>query len=132
MDFTTIFSKNFLFDPNPPVKTPLYLPLLIAFGLFIIISVLIALQKEENKKITGRFFLPFITSGIVGLIALFARYESLPYLSTRFFLLIIIAGFAVWTLVLFVQLIKFVPKHLNSKKTEDRYNKYLPKTKKRK
>lgn len=130
MMFANIFSKSYLFDPNPTVTSKLYLPLLVIFILMIALGIIISLQKAEVKKIIGVFFIPFISTGVLGLIYLFARYESLVYLSSRFFLVLVISTFVIWTLVLLVRTIRFVPKHLDSKKIEDRYKKYLPKAKK--
>jgi hypothetical protein len=129
MTLAYIFSKNYLFDPNPTVTSKLYLPLLIIFGLMIVLAIIIYLQKGEVRKIVGRFIVPFLATGVLGLIYLFARYESLVYLSSRFFLFLIVILFVVWDIVLLVKTIKFIPKHLNSKKVEDKYKKYLPKAK---
>jgi len=129
MTIAYIFSKNYLFDPNPTVTSKLYLPLLIIFGLMIVLATIIYLQKGEAKKIVGRFIVPFLSTGVLGLVYLFARYESLIYLSSRFFLLLIVTTFVVWDIILLVKTVRFVPQHLNSKKVEDRYKKYLPKPK---
>ena len=129
MTFTTFFSKSYLFDPTPTVTSKLYLPLLIVFGLMILLAITISFQKPAIKKIVGQFFTPFLSTGILGLIYLFARYESLVYLSSRFFLVLVMAIFIGWIVVLLVKIIRFVPKHINAKKIEDRYEKYLPKPK---
>lgn len=131
MTLSTIFSNNYLFDPNPTATSKLYIPLLLVFGLMIILSIVISLQKPEVKKIVGGFFTPFISTGVLGLIYLFARYESLPYLSSRFFLVLVVVMFVVWEIILLIKTIRFAPTYLNSRKTEDRYEKYLPKAKKR-
>jgi hypothetical protein len=131
MDFTTIFSKNFLFGSNPSSTNKLTIPLLVIFGVVIVLSIVISLQKAETKKIIGSFFIPLMSTGVLGLIYLFSQYESLPYFSTRFFLMLIIAMFIIWDSVLIVKTAIFVPKHINHKKTEDRYQKYLPKAKRK-
>jgi len=130
MDFTTIFSKNFLFASSLDTKNQLTIPLLVIFGLMIILAVVITLQKAETKKIVGGFFIPLVSTGVLGLIYLFSRYESLPYFSSRFFLVLVVVMFLVWNIILLIRTIRFVPKHLSHKKIEDRYQKYLPKPKK--
>ena len=131
MDFKTIFSKNFLFASNLETTNQLTIPLLVIFGLMIVLAVVIAMQKAETKKIVGGFFIPFVSAGVLGLIYLFSRYESLPYFSSRFFLVLTVTMFIIWNTVLLFKAIKFVPKHISHKKVEDRYQKYLPKPKRR-
>ena len=131
MTLATFFSKSYLFDPNPSVSSKLYIPLLAVFGLMIVLAIVVVLQKSEVKKIVGGFFTPLLSTGVLGLIYLFARYEGLAYLSSRFFLVLIATMFIVWEVILLVKTIQFIPKHLDSKKTEDRYKKYLPKAKRR-
>ena len=131
MDLLTFFSKKYLFDASPTPESKLYLPLLILFGLMVVLAVLISFQKKSVKRIVGKFFVPLLSSGVLGLIYLFARHESLPYLSSRFFLFLIMCMFVIWIAILLIWTLKFIPKHMSSKKIEDRYNKYLPKAKHR-
>lgn len=130
MTFNYFFSKNFLLDPTPVYKSELFLPLLIAFSLMILLAIFIAFQKAQIKKIVKRFFNPLLTNGILGLIYVFSRHESLPYLASRFFLLLIVLIFFVWMSVLLVNLARFVPKQSTFLKNEERYRKYLPKNSK--
>lgn len=128
MTFEQIFSKTYLFDPTPTTKSRLYIPFLILFCAMILFSIVISLQKQ-NKKILKKFFYPFLVTGILGLIYLFARYESLPYLASRFTILLIIAVFFIWFMVNLIWMLRFIPKHSRVQKSEERFRKYLPKSK---
>jgi len=131
MTLSQIFSQNYLFDINPTPQSNLYIPLLILFGLMIVLAAAISFQRKSIKKVVGKFFVPLLSAGVLGLIYLFARHESLPYLSSRFFLVLIICMFLAWVFILLVWSAKFIPKYMNSQKIEDRYNRYLPKAKKK-
>lgn len=129
MNLSTFFSQNYLFDISPTPKSKLYLPLLIIFGLMIVLSVAISFQRKSIKKVIGKFFVPLLSAGVLGLIYLFARHESLPYLSSRFFLMLILCLLIVWVIYLLIWSARYIPKHMSSQKIEDKYNKYLPKAK---
>ena len=124
------FTAKYFFE-TPPQASRLYIPLLIVFGLMIILAVVFKLfGKGETKKISQRYFYPFLTCGILGLVYLFARYEGLPWLSVRFFLVAVLAVFAIWLIYNFVWIIKYLLVHTAAQKKNERYEQYLPRAKK--
>lgn len=129
MTLAYIFSKSYLFDFTPTTKSKLYIPLLILFSVMLLLSAGISLQRTEFKNFTKRFFIPLLATSILGFIYLFARYESLPYLSSRFFLALILFIFLLWTVIQLVILILTMPKEIKKSRSEERYQKYLPKNK---
>jgi len=130
MTLTEFFSKAYLFDPYTTRESRLYLPLLILFGFLIVFALLIKfVPKFKFKKLIDRYFTCFLTAGILGFIYLFCRYEELPWLGSRFFLLCILAGLFIWIVINTIWSIRYIPRHKRETKTEERYNKYLPKKK---
>lgn len=131
MTITEFFSKDYLFNSNTPSESRLYIPLIALFGMLIVFAIFAKLARnQELKKVSGRYFISFLTIGILGFLYLFFKYEELPYLGSRFFLILLFlalfisVGFnSIWTF-------RYVPKHREQKKIEARYNKYLPKQKK--
>jgi len=130
MTLNEIFNPEYLFNPTPPQETKLYLPLLIVFGACILFAVASKFAKPRVKKYINRFFYTLLICGISGLIYLFSRYEGLPWLGSRLFLILIMAVLAIWLSIDMITLIISMPKHLSAEHSQDRYNRYLPKPKK--
>lgn len=119
-----------IFNPVPDPKTQSYLPLGILFGVLILAAVAIAIfAKRDMRKMLKPYITPFSITGTLGLIHLGSRYEMLPWLASRFTLILILTVFVAWMLGLAVWMSKFVPEFKAKKITEDKYNKYLPKRK---
>jgi len=130
MTISEFFSKDYLFNPNTPSESRLYVPLIVLFGTLIIFSIIAKLVRNVDvKKISGRCFLSFLTMGVLGFFYLFFRYEELPYLGSRFFLLLILVVLFIWVLINSIWTLRFVPEYRKEKKIEERYEKYLPKKK---
>ncbi|MCL5410413.1 MAG: hypothetical protein M1324_00980 [Patescibacteria group bacterium] len=131
MTAAEFFSQNYLLNPNTPGESRLYIPLIILFGTLIIFAVISKLVRNpEVRQISGKYFVSFLTIGILGLFYLFFRYEELPYLGSRLFLLLILLALFVWITVNSIWAIMFIPKYREQKKKEERYKRYLPKKKK--
>ncbi|MFA4996009.1 MAG: hypothetical protein WC536_02615 [Patescibacteria group bacterium] len=132
MTISEFFSKDYLFNPNTPSESRLYVPLIALFGTLIVFAIITKLVRNvEVKKISERFFLSFLTMGVLGFFYLFFRYEELPYLGSRFFLLLILVVLFVWVLIDAIWTLRFMPKYKKEKKIEERYEKYLPKKKRK-
>ncbi|MFA7244038.1 MAG: DMT family transporter [Patescibacteria group bacterium] len=130
MDFSKIFNSDYLFK-SAPAESRLNLYYLIIFVALIVFAILIKFSKQD-RKIKNRQFYIYLTGGILGLIYVFARHEGLPYLSARIVLLVIIAGLLASLTYLTIWMARYIPKMNNKKFAEEKYQKYLPKSKKRK
>lgn len=126
MTFNQIFKSDYLFDPATPVASKLYIPLMIIFGLMLALAIVIRLLKGEQRKVFGRYFIPFITIGVLGFLYLFGRYESLSYLNYRFLLLMISSIALVWLGAITVLTLVSLPQYSKDKEKEERFKKYLP------
>jgi len=129
MDIKTFFSQQFLFDATPNPESKYYTVLIIAFTVLVVFAVLVYFSKPENKKVIGRFSTPALTFGILGLLHLFGRFESLSWLGSRIFLTIITVLFFIWLIILAVWAGRFIPKHKKEVAKQLRYERYLPKNK---
>jgi len=122
--------QELLFNPNPDPSGAKYLPLLIVFAIVILLAVGSKFVRGMFSKTARRYFIPFLSVGIVGLLNLFARYENLPWLGSGIVLLVVFLVFAVTIIVNVAWSVKNIPAMLKESKIEERYNKYLPKNKK--
>lgn len=129
MTFTDIFKPEYLFDPTPPQQSKLYLSLLIIFSVLVVLAVLSKFAGKEIKKITNRFFYTFLIGGVLGLIYLFSRYEGLPWLGSRFFLMLIVTMIVIWLAVDLITILIYLKVHSSEEENEKKYRQYLPKPK---
>ena len=129
MTLAYIFSKNYLFDMTPPSYSRLTIYLLALFAIMILLVVYVKLMPRNLSKIYGKLNPPLLTVGFVGLIYIFARYESLPYFSSRAFLILLALIFLVWGGIVALGISRFMKDYSQKTEIETRYNKYLPKSK---
>lgn len=131
MSLKEFFSSEYLFK-TPTYHSKLYIPLIVIFALMIIFAILFKLLAKKSKASFAADILlkPFITGALLGYLYLFARYESLPWLSTRFFLLLILVVTLAWAFSLLIIAALAFPKVVKERTAEERYRKYLPKKRK--
>jgi hypothetical protein len=96
----------------------------------IMVAILIRFSKQD-KRIKTRQFYGYLIGGILGLLYLFARHEALPYLSDRIVLFAIITGLLVWLVYLTIWMGRYVPRIRDEREMAERFEKYLPKQKKK-
>jgi peptidoglycan/LPS O-acetylase OafA/YrhL len=132
MKFDYLATSGYWFDATPPTGSNLYVPLAIAFGILFLAGLAIALlMKGELKKIWGKYAKPLLVSPILVAICLFARYEQLPWLASRFALMFVLTGSIVWILTMLIWSATFIPEYKKEKKVTEKFNQYLPKAKSR-
>ena len=85
---------------------------------------------REIKKITNRFFYTFLLGGVLGLIYLFSRFEGLPWLGSRFFLMLVVTMIVTWLAVDLISILIYLKVHSSEEENEKKYRQYLPKPKK--
>jgi len=129
-----IFTKEKIFEVSPaPIGNYLYGA--IFFGILILAAVALQIlakrQSKTRQKVWGKIRSLLWFLGITGLVLMFFRWQSAPYLGSRF-LMLILAGI---TLLWLAQIIwfKFVelPKEILLKKKKESFEKYLPRAKSR-
>ena len=129
MSLEYIFSKNYLFDPMPPAASRLTFYFLIFFLLLILASLYLKLLPEMLAKFYGKLFIPFLSTGLLGLIYLFARSQQLTWLGSRAFAVLDLLLLLAWTGIMIFQITPKMAKYRKEMEIEDRYKKYLPKSK---
>ena len=129
MNIQSLLDPTFLFDSLPVRESRIYLPLLIFFGLIIILAVAVKIFEKKVGKLISSYFYLFLLTGFIGLVNLFSRYEGLPWLGSRIILLADFLALIIGCVINVVIAFKQIPKIKQEKMTEDRFNKYLPRSK---
>ncbi len=134
MNIANLFHLDYWFS-QPFVAAGSSLWLLIGGFLVLVLAGLVckivSLYKEEKfkKVILKRSSHLAMTMGFLGLVWMFFRQERVVFLSLRFWLLLWVAVFVWWTLLI----VKYITKRVPEIKTEEerlaRIEKYLPKSK---
>jgi len=131
MSFATIFSQHFLFTVPTNGFSVLFIAYVVIFALLILgATAILTFVKGADRKIYKKYVYPFFTFGILGFLHLAARYEGLAWLSTRFTLMFIFVALVTWVAIIFAWMTRSIPKVAKEKRTEEKFNKYLPKKKK--
>ena len=131
MTFATIFSQHFLFTVPTNGFSVLFVAYVIIFALLILgATAILTFVKGADRKIYKKYVYPFYTFGILGFLHLAARYEGLAWLSTRFTLIFIFVALIAWTAIIFVRMMRNMPKVAKERRAEEKFKKYLPKKKK--
>lgn len=133
MNITQFLTKEFIFTSVPPVQSNFYIPFTIFFGLLILIGIALWIFiKGSNGKIWKGYITPLILTGFLGLVHLGARYEQLPWLASRFFLILIVTTFIAWLITLAMNTTRLIPVYQKEQEITSRFEKYLPKSKSKK
>ena len=131
MDITQFLTKEYIFNAVPPASFSFYIPFMIFFGLLILIGIALWIfVKGDQRKIWKGYITPTILTGFLGLIHLGARYEQLPWLASRFFLILVATTFIAWLIALAMNTTRLIPVYQKEQEITSRYDKYLPKPKK--
>jgi len=131
MSFATIFSQHFLFTVPANGFSVLFIAYVVIFALLILgATAILTFVKGADRKIYKKYVYPFFTFGILGFLHLAARYEGLAWLSTRFTLILIFVALVTWVGIIFIKMMRNMPKINKERATEEKFRKYLPKKKK--
>jgi hypothetical protein len=133
--FNEIFSKNYLFNPNPGELGGIFYILGICLG-SIAISIILwfLLTKIESKrsiykKLKIKIFNPLFYLPIIGLFLIFFQWQQLPYLSFRIFMLLWIVGAILWAVFVILYILIRFPRQMREFSETEQLNKYLPRSK---
>lgn len=125
------FTTEYLFSTQVPTNNTMFLVLLGVFVLFIIIATLLAYNKRIHPPLRANFFNFFLTIGIIGVFVSLFRWESIPYIGSRFVMLLLIISAIIWYCLIAVYSVTKMPKEIKLRKNQQRYAEYLPKAKKK-
>lgn len=127
---TNFFTLTYWFSVTPGNLAPIALKSLSFFllGLFALafVAYLRGKRKQDIYYKSWSSIFNFSLSNLgIGLVILFFYYESIPYLSMRFFALIWLASMIYWAYLIF-KTFKQVPVIREKRKQEQEYKKYIP------
>lgn len=136
LDLTKLLNSRYLFARRPEPNSELLFTFAILFGLILISSGLLWLyfsRRERYEPFLMRLRIRLVrwsfTTGFVGLLLIFFRWQGIPYLSSRFFLLLWLVISTVWFLTLITYLLKKFPGERTITQSHQLREKYLPRAK---
>jgi len=109
----------------------MFLLVLAIFVLFIIIATLLAYNKKIHPPLRAKFFNFLLTIGIIGVFVSLFRWESIPYIGSRFVMLLLLIIAIIWYCLIAIYSISKMPKEVRLRKNQERYVQYLPKAKRK-
>lgn len=131
-DIRPLLTAQFWFNTNPPPLLPFFEK---AFFVVAIVALLIAvllgvIERKQHNAATQKFFEKIrrlaTTFGIGELILAFFAYERTPFLSMRFFTLLLGIGMLAWGAMILFWRLRVVPKMQKTLVTQKEFEKYLP------
>jgi hypothetical protein len=133
IDFSKLIDINYLLDPNPGFDFLFLIPFTVIFGLFLLTGIIFGLIKQLNRSLIIAAVAQWLRwLGALGLILVFARYETLPYLSLRILYYLLALGFLIWLVIIIRKAAKVTPVSSEQTIRQQTYDKYLPRPKRRK
>ncbi|PIU24176.1 hypothetical protein COT12_02495 [Candidatus Berkelbacteria bacterium CG08_land_8_20_14_0_20_39_8] len=125
-------TTDYLFSYAAPQNQRLFLTAVGIFLLFIIISIFLGYNRSIHKGLRSRLFNFFLTIGILGVIVLFFRFESIPYVGSRIVIFALIVVAIIWYFAITIYSFGKMQVEIRAIKNHQRYVQYLPKSKKKK
>ncbi len=122
---------NFWFNLRPNVFLASSFKIILGFILFfIVLAIISAIGKKRWAKglyavLWNNLYYFFLTNAIIGLVLTFFSYETVPFLSARFWFLLWVLSMAVW-LVFIYRLMAKIPKKKAQLEKEKEFKKYIP------
>jgi len=134
-----VFFTNlgYLVDKQPAFFWQEALPFLILFVLMLLTAIIVPLILRRRfkgvvpyQRLSSRLSSPLFLFGWIGLGLLFFRWQSLPYLSARILLVILICAFLTWLINFFIYLMKSFPQEVSAWQETLRRQRYLKRVRK--
>ncbi|MEI6039812.1 MAG: hypothetical protein WCP93_00450 [Candidatus Berkelbacteria bacterium] len=134
VDFKKLVDTNWIFEIKPnPQGEYLYLAVVFGFGfiLALILSFTIDLIQKEYRKFYAKIMYLLYTICSIGLILIVFRWQNVAYLGSRFGLYLLFVFSLYWLIDIIIYRLKVVPMEIKKKRERERFEKYLPKAKKK-
>ncbi len=130
IDLTKIFDPNLIFETTP-VPGGLYLLSLIIYGLLLAGAITLGVISRRNpqsthKKLWRQFIYLMLFTGIIGPVLVFFRWQAVPYLGSRFVVLILWLVALAWVLQILIYRLWVLPQEIKKLKEKENFEKYLP------
>ena len=129
INFNKLLVKSYILETTPPA-VGLYKYLAIAFGIFILTAFILIVKSKNKEEIWKSLYAKIINllifSGAFGLMLIFFRFEGIPYLGSRLFLLVLLLGLIIWSATIIWYRFKILPKKIKEYQKRKAFEKYLP------
>lgn len=127
---SNLFSFKFWFNARPGPLVSEYQRYLIIFVVILaILTAIFFVLSRRKKNLYNRFwsglYLFCLTNTITGVLLLWFIYESIPFLSSRFWFILWAGEIIVWLFFLAKRLID-IPKRRKQLEEEKQFKKYIP------
>lgn len=121
--------SSYIFEVTPN-SGGLYRYLAIPFAAALIMAVLLIknLKKQEEvyKKLQSKIINLLLFFSLFGFLFLFFRFESMPYLGSRFLMLALAGFLLIWALAVIFYKYFILPKEIEKHQKQKIFDKYLP------
>jgi small-conductance mechanosensitive channel len=125
-----------LFKATPDYNANIVIGLLIISIILILKGIIIwLLMKKISQKIPpynelrNKLTSLLVTVGIIGLFLTLFAWQSIPYFSMRFLILLLVFILIIWIISILIYIKREFSRELDKFKRTERYKKYLPKQK---
>ena len=129
ISLSKFLNSSYIFEVSPETDG-LYKYTAIIFVAFIVVAILISakLKKQSKiyKKLNLRLMNLFMLTGIVGLGLIFFRFEGIPYLGSRFFMLVLLGVFILYLGSIYLYKLKVLPREIEKDAKQKVFERYLP------
>lgn len=132
IDIKKLFDIGYIFEKTPDASGA-YKYLVFLFGFSILLSVVAWIgygRIKKNLPLWGKMqtkvFNLFFYIGITGLLLIFFRWQAIPYLGSRFFMILLALVFVIWGLYILYFRLRVLPKEIANLETRKKFEMYLP------
>lgn len=135
IDLKKFLDTNYIFEKTPPPISD-YLYLAIVFAVFIALGIFFWIWYNRKtafsiwREFRFRLFNLFFYPGLVGLVLVFSRWQGIPYIGSRFFMLIELVIFIIWGFSTIYFRFVIIPKEIKEFEQRKQFEKYLPQKRK--
>lgn len=129
INLSKLLEASYIFEKTPAAKG-LYLYLAIVFGLLLVLALILIIQLKKKEKIYKKLHTKIINlllfTGFLGLVLIFFRWQQIPYLGSRFFMLVLAGVVIIWLGVIYWYRFLILPKEIEKYEKQKIFEKYLP------
>lgn len=118
---------TFRFAPHLTIILSIFL----VMGLIALIKLLRSKAPAHKKRFLKRLSLLLFTSSVLGFVFLFLRYEGAKFLNMRFWWVLLLVSYFIWSIRLGLYYFRTLPKLEEEYRVKILKSQYLPKKKKR-
>lgn len=130
IDLTKLTDPAYLFEPRPEWRSEFLWLLVIFFASAILLALILIIIKIPTSVIIRQQYLNLLlTCGLIGLWLVFSRWQSLPYLASRFLLVVLLIIMIGWLGKIIIYIKVTLPKTQMRQTRENQREKYLPQPK---